>query len=78
MLKIFRAGFLVTAAILLSSGMAHADAAGDTAACDAAASSPLDTTRPAGIAGVTPDKIDGAAAVAACEKGWPPPPMKAA
>ena len=37
------------------------------AICDQAAASPLDNNRPAGVAGVAPDKIDPKIAIPACD-----------
>jgi len=61
-----------TAAFLI--GFGHAAIAGPTgssesiAACDRAAASPFDKSRPAGLAGVPTEKIDFVVAIAACEE----------
>ena len=51
-----------------ASGAAHAQSTSDVvAACDRAAASPYEKSRPAGIAGVEPNKVDPDIAVPACE-----------
>lgn len=50
-----------------SSLRAEGEAAALVAICDQAAASPLDTKRPAGVAGVPADKVDPKIAIPACE-----------
>ncbi|HEY1544171.1 MAG TPA: tetratricopeptide repeat protein [Xanthobacteraceae bacterium] len=63
-----RSHFIFIAICACASGVARADDSSTlTSICDQAAASPFDTTRPAGVAGVAPDKIDTKIAVPACE-----------
>src|SRR5438445_11405717 len=64
-LACFTAAFLIgfgQAAIAGPSGSSES-----LAACDRAAASPLDNSRPAGLAGVATEKIDFVAAIQTCE-----------
>lgn len=66
-MRLIVAAFIALIVCIPSSSRAEGEVAALVAICDQAAASPLDTKRPAGVAGVPADKVDPKIAIPACE-----------